>query len=549
MRQTVGQVSTDLQGKPAAASNYRFLILVGILIVCALVVRMYKANAPFVSSTFRSYDSAVYAQAMYLLGDPSTPEDIRRVAQTNLDKAFVMEPRVGEHLALLGYRVFGLCNWWPRLFLSLFWCLSAAAVYALGVRIHSSSAAILSVIFYLFSPCSIISSRMFHPDALMVSLMVTSLYCLWMEFHRPTRLSFALAVLTTGLAMFVKIPAAFLLLPAVAALAWNRYGFKGALMNPRVWLLVLVASLPSLWYYGKGLFVSGALQYQVGIQWQPLLYLQAKYWLGWGHMIAVVVGIPIAILGGLGLWFIRLPAARALIKGLWIGYFVYGLTFTNAISTHTYYQLLLVPIFALTLGPAVLGIFHGWKRLPGPFRVGFGIGIFAFMAGILLIAVSPPGSIAKRVLSPQFRGALEKGLNLCGADTIGFRLWRNSYDETLRTGVHIGQILHHSNRVVLLGTPMKGVLEYHGLLSVYIWYDRKRVELMQEGIVFPPVEEEFTQRFQSIDPEYFIAWPEHRLQYQPELKQYLDQRYPVLVKGDGYVIYDLRSVRKADPIP
>jgi hypothetical protein len=181
--------------------------------------------------------------------------------------------------------------------------------------------------------------------------------------------------------------------------------------------------------------------------------------------------------------------------------------------------------------------------------MGSGLVVLAFVAGILAIAVSPPGSFVKRAVPSQFRGGLEKALNLCGADTIGIRLWRADYGESLRKAEYFGRLLHHSNRIVLLGTAMDGVLEYHGLLSVYVWPDRKRVELMQEGVVFPPVEEEFVQRFQSIQPEYFIAWPENRMQYQPELKQYLERRYPVLEKGEGYVIYDLRSARNTEPIP
>ena len=93
------------------------------------------------------------------------------------------------------------------------------------------------------------------------------------------------------------------------------------------------------------------------------------------------------------------------------------------------------------------------------------------------------------------------------------------------------------------------ILNYYGLISVHVWPDHKRVRMLEEGIDLPPIEEEFPRRFQSIQPEYFLAWPEDRLQYQPDLVQYLDQRYPVLGRKDGYVIYDLRSVRNTEPIP
>ena len=133
MMDTVGQDPNETPGKPETTSRTigsRFWV--GILVVCALLVRMYNGDAPFMTPyNLRSYDSAVYAQAIYLLGEPSTPDDIRRVAQTNLDKAYVMEPRVVERLAVMGYRIFGVCHWWPRFLLSLLWCLSGIAAVML----------------------------------------------------------------------------------------------------------------------------------------------------------------------------------------------------------------------------------------------------------------------------------------------------------------------------------------------------------------------------------------------------------------------------------
>jgi hypothetical protein len=254
-------------------------------------------------------------------------------------------------------------------------------------------------------------------------------------------------------------------------------------------------------------------------------------------------------LGGMGLFFIRMRSSRSLIIGLWIGYVAYGLTFTRGISSHLYYQMPLVLILAMTLGPSVLVLVRRWMRFSRSIQYGTGILGLAVLAGFAMIAVSPPDSAVKRVLSPQFRGWMESGLNLCGANTPGIRLWNSHHDETIRIAAHIGQILNHSHRVVLLGYAMDSFLNYHGLISVHPWWDQKRVRMLQEGIDLPPIEEEFPRRFESVKPEYFLAWPEDRLQYQPDLLRYLERRYPVLERKDGYVIYDLRSVPDANSIP
>jgi|GEM_PF-774475 len=511
------------------------------MIALALLVRLYNANAPFMDPIrHRSDDSAVIAQSLYHLGDPSAPEWKRRVAETNLETSFVMEPRILEHLTALGYRVTGVCCWLPRLLSSLFWCLSAAILYRLVAEMSGRSAAFAAAAFFLFTPFAIFSSRQFQPDPLMTALMVLATYALWREVHRPTWLTLIGSILATGAAMLVKIQCVMILGPMLVAMVWGRYGLWGALGKGRVWVLAIGACLPAVWYYGGGLFVSGTLRYQVGVQWNTSLYFRAEHWLGWANCMATTAGIPALVLSGVGFFLFATRPARFLFAGLWAGYLLEGLVFSKAIENIGYYHLPLLFIAAIGLGAPL-------ARLIGRFSQtspGFRYSLVAAAAGLMVTAAwigLGMAPAAKRILSPGIRGSIETTLNLCGANTLSIRRLSCRYEDYVETSVEIGRRVNHSNRVIMLGSSLFRLLEYHGLVAVHCWPYRSANQWLENGKPLEPIETIFDQFCGEPNPEYFLVWPGSGLNAWPELKRFLEQRYPVLERNDRYILFDMRT--------
>jgi hypothetical protein len=520
----------------------------GALILLGLLVRLYNINAPFMDPIMnRSEDSTVIAQALYHLGDPSAADWQRRNAEANLGSLCIMEPRLLERLAALGYRVTGVCCWLPRLLSSLFWCLAAAALYRLVAEIWGRGAAYASTAFFLFMPYAIFSSRIFQPDPAMTALTVLATYALWREFGRPTWLTLIGSILATGAAMLVKIQCAMILGPTLVALAWWRHGFWGALGTGRVWALGIGACLPAVWYYGGGLFVSGTLQYQVGIQWNPSLYFQADYWLGWANCMATTAGIPALALSLAGLFYLPSRPARALVTGLWVGYILEGLFFTEAFDHAGYYHMPLLFIAAISLGAPLSRLIGGFCRA----RLGFRYALGATAAGLIVAAawIGLGTAAAKHSLSPGIRGSIETALNLCGANTPSIRPWnRRDFEGTIQTAEEIGRKVNHSDRVILVGSDMARRVVYYGQIAVQcfpgmtgkLWLARQPRE---------PIETILERFYSEPTPEYFLAWPADGLDAWPDLKRLLEQRYPVLERNDRYIIFDMRTTIEPAPGP
>src|SRR5439155_9406308 len=107
-----------------------------------------------------------------------------------------------------------------------------------------------------------------------------------------------------------------------------------------------------------GQFLSGQSQEKLN----PRLLVDSFYWRGWLDNLKVVLRPPfvgqrfsIIVLAAAcaAVLLARTKSHRACLLALWLGYAVFGLTFTNHISSHDYYSLPLIPIVALSLATLV----------------------------------------------------------------------------------------------------------------------------------------------------------------------------------------------------
>jgi len=76
------------------------------------------------------------------------------------------------------------------------------------------------------------------------------------------------------------------------------------------------------------------------------------HWLGF---VGSLFGLTILFLSIAGI-FIAPPRLRWMLVGIWIGYFVYGLTLPFQMYTHSYYHIQLIPVVALGLVPIIEAI-------------------------------------------------------------------------------------------------------------------------------------------------------------------------------------------------
>jgi len=485
--------------------------LLAFVFVAGFGVRLYRISDPpldfWPNREFRSY---LIARGYYFRSLKSVPQWEREVSETNLQMEGVLEPPIMEHVAAFTYRVTGGERpWIPRVLSSIFWILGGAFVYLIARRWTSIDSAVVSTGFYLLLPYGIIASRSFQPDPLMVMTLLASVYSIVLYSDQPSNLRLVMAGVLAGLGIFIKPMCLFPLFGAFLSLAIFQHGIRNALLNKKTLTFFAIALAPAL-YYVYGLFIAGFLQSQADNTFMPQLLLHWRFWLAWLAQINRAIGFPAVALALLG--FLLLPRGwmRALLVGLGISYFVYGLVFDYHIATHDYYQLPFLPVIALALVPVIDLALEQVARFGRPsfWRTAL-VGIF-LAAGLLALGT------ARR------------------------RLYHAESSTQVRIAEEIGNAVNHSPRNIILGSEYVRPLEYYGEVSVIPWptsVDFEWERLL--GRPIPTAEDQYEDISQNVHPDFFIVRSFTEFDKQRDLRGLLVRRFPVLVQTKDYMIFKL----------
>ncbi|MEN6300599.1 MAG: hypothetical protein ABFD51_11940, partial [Anaerolineaceae bacterium] len=199
------------------------------------------------------------------------------------------------------------------------------------------------------------------------------------------------------------------------------------------------------------------------------------------------------------------PRNKALLCGLWVGYFIYGLTLPYQMYTHNYYHLQLVPILGLSL-TAVGQVIYAHLREQSKLWM-------SVAAAVMLLAVIFPSweSIAT-LKAEDFRKEPA--------------YWQK-----------IGDLLPADSKIIALTQDYGYRLMYYGWRRVDLYPPTSEQELAELRGREKEFMKSFTKRID--DKDYFLVTAMGQLNNQPDLKQLLYDRYPLIAKGDGYLLFDL----------
>jgi len=490
------------------------LLIIGFLFVAAFGIRIYRINEPPLDfNPTRQYHSAIIARGYYFETAKSIPEWKRHVAYINKQKEAIMEPPIMERMAFFTYRIAGgEYLWIPRVLSSIFWLIGGAFLYLIAKKLISAGAAVFSTAFYLFLPFGIRASRSFQPDPLMIMMLLFSIFAILRYYEQPSTLGWAIAIAVTALAILIKPVCMFLIFGAFVSLAICKQGIRRTIISPKFLLFIVISLLPTILFYSYGMLISGLFRGQARGSFLPDLLLYPFFWKGWFSLIGKVVGHTALIGAFLGVLMFRKRLPRALMIGLWSGYFIFGLVFTYHIHTHNYYQLQIIPIIALSLGPIGALVM---KYLSQTCRRWYW---HTAVLGILFLAVF----ISIRMASG----------NLGVKDP----------ERKVRLAQEIGKDINHSTKTIFLSKNYGNVLKYHGELSGKNWphcHDFRTAEL--RGIPQMSVEERFNILSLNYFPEYFIVTDLREFEIQEDLKSFLTRKFSIMVQHNDYLIFDLRE--------
>jgi 4-amino-4-deoxy-L-arabinose transferase-like glycosyltransferase len=473
-------------------------------------------DAPLDFNPSRQLRGAILARGLYFQQVESANPETRQVAISLGGTISRFEPPILETIVAYTYMlVGGEYLWIARILNSLFWLIGGIAIFALSRRAASLDGALVALLFYLLLPFSVIASRSFQPDPFMVMWLVLFLYTVYRWAESPTWKSALLAGVLGAIAVLVKVVAVYLVAGALIALALHKFGLRGALSHPQLWIIVTSMAVPSLYYYvisaggGASTYISNWV-----IALAPQL-LKFSFYIGWAGRVHSLINAVFILAALAGLWLSR-TSFRALLLGLWVGYALYGISLPHQTVTHDYYHIQLVPIVALSLAPLAATLA---SRLLDSRKL-----LQAISLGLLLLAVAASLWTAR--------------VTLLGQD---YRTDTDFWE-------YVGDQLPRNGRIIALTQQYGQPIAYYGWKRVSLWPISQELNLSAvRGEDEKEFEAFFAKRIEGFD--FFLVTAFNQLRRQSDLEQTLYADYPIYAEGGGFVIFDLRGTLEDDSAP
>lgn len=322
------------------------------------LLHIYKLNAPIL-------DTHAWRQADTLAVARNFLEESANIFYPRIDIRQTYSGITGMEFPLYNYLVFlsakvvGLHFWLARAWSVLFGLLGIGFLYGLLRRRYSQAAANWGAFFMAASPLWFYFARNVQPDTMMVAFSVGSLYLMQRFKDSAKQLWFVASVLLLSVAMLVKLPAVFVLLP-LAVIAWE--GRKAL----RAWMVIVasaVVAAPSIvWYqhakalsdgYGLGRYFYEGFNLKANLA----VLKQAEFY---KHVYvlripSLVMGLVASLLAIVG--FVRSILRRDWLLLAWlVSTVVFTVLFPAKFLAHTYYSLPFVPVLAALSAVAVVWI-------------------------------------------------------------------------------------------------------------------------------------------------------------------------------------------------
>jgi hypothetical protein len=455
----------------------------------------------------RQYRAAIIARGYSLDLLRGLTPDRRQAIEAAVHAQARIEPPVMERLAGLVYRLIGREDLsWARAVAVVAWTLGGLALFRLASQLLSPSSALASVAIWMFLPFTIRASQSFQPDPLMAALVTSTLAAAVAYERRATGATGVLFAVALAGALVVKPMAIFFIAPPVAAVLLA--GRNTVKERTRLAVLAVVAVLPALWYYAT---LPLASDYGPFVQ----LLRQPQFWRDWGLMLDRVVSWPLLLAALLGA-FVAPRVTRWLLVASFAGYLAFGIVFTHHIHTHDYYSLPLVLTVALGCG----ALLDALARLPRGRWAALVVGAACLVAGLRAVV---------EARNPERRAALH-------AEVARYE--------------RIGELVHHSTRVLALDGSYSLPLSYYGHLLAANWPVSGDLALISlTGGTAVAAED----RLRSMNQKYFVCTIQPEFDAQPDLGAALARAHPLIAR-DGtpgrwnYLVYDLsRGILSAAP--
>ena len=481
------------------------------LFVSGIGLRMINlTNPPLDFHAWRQLRAATIARGFFYQWSPRADPQLRDQAVELASHFEILEPRIFERIVAFTYVLIGQeVLWAARLYAILFWGVGGVGVYLLAKQMTSIDGAIVALAAYLFVPYGVVASRSFQPDPFMVVWVIWSAYAIyrWSEVHIWKWA--ILAGFCSGMAILIKVFAVYPVSMAVLLIVLTTEPIRKIIKDAQAWTVAaLMVIIPAMYYILQvGNLAGGYLSGWV-VAFSNLL-IQPRFYVRWLVFLHSLLDLTL-ILAGLLAVFLLPKRGRALMIGLWMGYFLIGLSVPSLIITHDYYNLVLIPILALSLAPL----------------------------GQLFLN--------KLIVQPKIWQVLCVCIAVAGLVFIGW-LKRNEfvsqdYHEEIKGWVKIGRELPKDGSIIGISQDYNTRLEYYGWRFISPWPTAidQQMNVLAGGnsdMMDPVWKQIFLDKTKGYT--YFLVTNFDELEQQPVLKEILSEY--TYQDESGYRLYNLKQ--------
>lgn len=482
------------------------IVVAGLFLLGAVVRLIDLTDPPLDFHSTRQLRNSIVARGLYYQLQPQADPALREKAVSLGRSVGQYEPPLLESLVAVTYLAAGQeLPWVSRLYTTLFWLVGGLALFDLARRMTGVDGAVIATGFYLLLPFAAQASRSFQPDPGMVMWFTLFLYFIYRWSEEPRWRWVVLAGLAAGMAALTKVVIAYMIAGGAIAIVLTTLGLKNALRSRQVWGMAALMVLPTAVYYLA--FTPGGRITEYVTSWTlallPLLADPAFY-VRWMGMLHNLFGLTLLFAGLVGV-LISSSRNRIFLSGLWVGYIIYGLTLPYQMYTHNYYHLQLTPLLALSIAPLAALVFARVAQQPRLWQM--------LLVGVLLLAALYPAWVTRSDLFAE-----------------DFRNEQPYWQE-------IAQALPEDGKIVALIQDYGFRLMYFGMEKINLWPNTGEQELS----ALRGSEKDFENLFanKTDGHRYFLVTAMGQYERQPELRRMLEDNYPLVAQGDGYLIFDL----------
>jgi 4-amino-4-deoxy-L-arabinose transferase-like glycosyltransferase len=492
------------------------VVILYLIILGSLLIRVYNIQQPLLEGAAGAQlDRATIARNLYIDGELLFPKG-----------DFLPSP----HLRMLefplyhlfvtwGYRLAGeVYEWIGRLISILFFCFSIWFLFSLTQDHFNTRVGIMAALCYAFSPLTIIYSRSFQSDSLMVSLSVITLYLFDQYLKKRSFFYFFLVTISTAALFLVKIPMLVIGLPLMV-LAYSRLGSR-VWLHWELWMYGMVSLLPSVgWYlYGWESMTNPLLNKMITDDWVMgsrfdlwKLFDYNFYKANYENVVGIdltPIGFTLMVVGLL----LKKRSREEIFFYSWLVSIVGMLFLMPGHSTEPYYHLPLIPPTCVFVGKAVDTLLAYEK-----------------------IRESLWNNYLKRVLL-----FLLLSIVIFGYANSGYKIPREV--------VHCKDVGFFLNEI---SRPMDTVIVWESHQAILYYSNRKGWVLKRGGkdikhylkyykthaVSSSPIA--FIEFLRSLGADYFVTSNPHALIEQKELHNYLNSHFQLVTKSDSFLVFKL----------